>query len=46
MANVLAPQVDVYRYSPTNITYKLSFNVKGIGAVSIDGAAYNPRSKQ
>jgi len=46
MANVLAPQVDVYSYSPTKITYKFSFNVNGIGAVGIEGVAYNPRSRQ
>jgi hypothetical protein len=39
-------QVDVYRYSPTAITYRYSFN-NGISVSSgIVGAAYNPRSKE
>jgi hypothetical protein len=46
MANVLAPQVDVYSYSPTNISYKFSFKINGISAVGVEGVAYNPRSKQ
>jgi hypothetical protein len=46
MANVVAPQVDVYSYSPTKISYKFSFNINGISAVGVEGVAYNPRSKQ
>jgi hypothetical protein len=39
-------QVDVYRYSPTAITYRYSFN-NGISVNSgIVGAAYNPRSRE
>jgi hypothetical protein len=44
MANDATPQVDVYSYAPTKISYKFSFEIIGIGAVSIAGVAYNPRS--
>jgi len=39
-------QVDVYYYSPTALTYWYSFN-NGLGAsYDVEGAAFNPRSKQ
>ena len=37
-------QVDVYKYSPTTVTYLYSFN-SGLNS-DISGAAYNPRSKE
>jgi hypothetical protein len=37
-------QVDVYRYSPTTLTYLYSFN-SGLNS-GITGAAYNPRSRE
>lgn len=39
-------QIDVYYYSPTSLTYWYSFN-NGLGASDdVEGAAYNPRSRQ
>jgi hypothetical protein len=38
-------QIDIYKYTPTNITYMYSFN-NGLSAGERMGAAYNPRSKE
>jgi hypothetical protein len=39
-------QVDIYSYSPTAIKYLYSFN-KGLSpSADVEGAAYNPRSKE
>src|ERR1700729_166993 len=39
-------QIDVYYYSPTSLTYWYSFN-NGLGVSDdVEGAAYNPRSRQ
>jgi len=38
--------VDVYRYSPTSITYIYSFNNGFSASDDVGGVAYNPRSKE
>lgn len=44
--NVSRPSVDVYKYTSKGLTFEYSFN-KGFGpSDDIEGAAYNPRSKQ
>ncbi len=46
VGNVSRPSVDVYKYTPKNVTFKYSFN-NGFGpSDDIEGAAYNPRSKE
>jgi hypothetical protein len=37
-------EIDVYNYSPTSVTYRYSFN-NGLSG-QVEGAAYNPRSKE
>jgi|HubBroStandDraft_6_1064221.scaffolds.fasta_scaffold00002_130 hypothetical protein len=44
--DVLKSQVDVYSYSPTNVTYQYSFNNGISGGATVAGVAYNPRSKE
>ncbi|HVR45366.1 MAG TPA: hypothetical protein VMT95_06605, partial [Candidatus Binatia bacterium] len=43
----LKGQLDIYRYTPTTLTYYYSFN-NGLGGASqdIEGAAYSPSSKK
>jgi hypothetical protein len=46
MANVTKSQVDVYSYTPRNITYQYSFKNGIGGGATVVGVAYNPRSKE
>jgi hypothetical protein len=39
-------QIDVYKYSPTAMSYKYSFNNGLTQKDSVEGVAFNPRSKQ
>ena len=39
-------QIDVYYYSPTSLTYWYSFNNGFSASDDVEGAAYNPRSRQ
>ena len=39
-------QIDVYYYSPTSLTYWYSFNNGLDPSEDVEGAAYNPRSRQ
>jgi hypothetical protein len=39
-------QIDVYYYSPTSLTYWYSFNNGLPASDDVEGAAYNPRSRQ
>ncbi|HEY5426169.1 MAG TPA: hypothetical protein VIJ77_06415 [Candidatus Tumulicola sp.] len=39
-------QVDIYRYSPTSLTYAYSFNNGLSASLDVEGAAYNKRSPQ
>ena len=39
-------QIDVYYYSPTSLTYWYSFNNGLSFSDDVEGAAYNPRSRQ
>ena len=44
VADYALGQVDVYRYSPTSLTYDFSFG--GGSSSAVTGVAYHPRSKQ
>jgi hypothetical protein len=44
-SDVTNQQIDIYRYSPTGITYLYSFN-NGLSGTNIVGVAYNKRSPQ
>ncbi len=39
-------EVDVYNYSPTNITYSYEFNNGLSSSLDVEGAAFNPRSNE
>jgi hypothetical protein len=39
-------QVDVYKYTPTSLTYSYSFNNGLVGGYIVEGAAFNPRSDE
>jgi hypothetical protein len=45
VSNVQDQQIDIYRYSPTGVTYLYSFN-NGLSGTNIVGVAYNKRSPQ
>jgi hypothetical protein len=45
-ANYVAGEVDVYKYSPTALTFLYSFNNGLTPSDSVKGAAYSPRSKE
>ncbi|HEY1883217.1 MAG TPA: hypothetical protein VGG51_09300 [Candidatus Cybelea sp.] len=45
-ANYVAGEVDVYKYSPTALTFLYSFSKGLTPSASVKGAAYNPRSKE
>ena len=45
-ANYVAGEVDVYKYSPTALTFLYSFTKGLTPSDSVKGAAYNPRSKE
>jgi hypothetical protein len=44
-SDVTNQQIDIYRYSPTGVTYLYSFN-NGLSGTNIVGVAYNKRSPQ
>jgi hypothetical protein len=46
MANYTVGEIDVYKYSPTALTFLYSFTNGLTPSFSVKGAAYNPRSKQ
>jgi hypothetical protein len=46
MADTIKSRVDVYSYSPTNVTYQYSFKNGISGGAAVAGVAYNPRSKE
>jgi hypothetical protein len=39
-------QVDIYSYRPTSVTYRYSFNNGLTPSQLVEGAAYDPRSKE
>lgn len=39
-------EIDVYTYTPTNISYRYSFNNGLAASYDVEGVAYNPASKQ
>lgn len=39
-------QIDVYKYSPSALTYQYSFNNGLSASLIVEGAAYNPRSRE
>ncbi len=45
-ADYARSQVDVYRYSPTSVTYDYSFGGSSRSSHAVVGVAYHPRSKQ
>jgi hypothetical protein len=45
-ANYVAGEIDVYKYSPTALTFLYSYNNGLTPSASVKGAAYNPRSNE
>jgi len=39
-------QIDIYKYSPSALTYQYSFNNGLSASLDVEGAAYNPRSRE
>jgi hypothetical protein len=44
--NFVNGQIDIYRYTPTSLTYAYSFNNGLSPSLDVEGAAYNKRSPQ
>lgn len=45
-ANITTGEIDVYSYRPTAITYKYSFDNGLSASLTVEGVAFNPRSKE
>jgi hypothetical protein len=46
VADIVNSQIDIYRYSPTGVTYLYSFNNGLPASIGVEGVAYNKRSQQ
>ena len=46
VADIDNSQIDIYRYSPTGVTYLYSFNNGLPASIGVEGVAYNKRSQQ
>ncbi|HEY6326141.1 MAG TPA: hypothetical protein VIW73_06455 [Candidatus Cybelea sp.] len=46
VGNYLAGQLDIYKYTPTALTYYYSFNNGLTASSDVEGAAYSPSSKK